>query len=188
MQFFLVVQVALASTQENVVHKGSDFLLKRSVTPDTQLLIRTVVTHHIDKSFGQFIAVLLVHPSLDGMHHIGTFERHNMIPSACIASVGTEEASVMQSLEGHAEVVAITVHGHLQVFYLPVSGYSVASGPEEIKSAHADMSVAGEVQVSVRSEGRKHLVSFRIDRSSHILYTTQAAAFCQCNAPNVFPA
>ena len=165
-QFLFMIQITLAGTKEYIIYIGGDFLDKGTVAAYAQLLVGTIVTHHIDKSLWQFVSIFFIDPSLDGMNNLGTFERHDMIPSAGITSVGAEESSVVESFKGHAEVVSATVHGNLQILYLPIACCRIAFSLEDIQSTHAHMSVAGEVKFAVRTERGKHLVALGINRGT----------------------
>ena len=172
MQFLLMVQITGTGSQEDIVYVGRYLLHKRSVAMYAQLLIGTIVAYHIDKTLGQFVAVLLIYPSLHRVNDLRTFKRHDVVPSTGISSAGAEEASVMQTLEGHAKVVSTTVHGYLQILYLPVACHSIAFGLEDIQTTHTYVSVAGEVKLSVGTEGRKHLIAFCVDRLAYVLNTS----------------
>ena len=144
LQLLLVVEVSGTGAQKDVVHIRLDFLRERAVGLHAQLEVGSVVAHHVHHPLGQLVAVLLIDPSLHGLYHLGALERHHVVPSSGIAPVGAEEASVIDALERHPEVVAARIHGVLQVLHRPVVR-GVALGQEEVQPAHAGMSVGGEV-------------------------------------------
>ena len=168
-----MVEIAFTGAQEYVAHMRLYFLCEGTIASHTQLQIRTIIAHHIHQSFGQFITILLIHPSLHGLQYLGTFEGHDMVPSSCISSAGTEIAPVMESLKGHSEVVPVAVHRVFEVLHGPLS-CAVAKGLEDVQSAHAGMSITGEVQFPIGAEGGEHLVARGVDRFSHVLGSSQS--------------
>ena len=101
-----MVQETFAGAQENVVNAWGYNLCERAIALHAEFLVGAVVTHHIDKCLGQFVAVFLVHPALHCLHHLVLLERVYMVPAACVAAVRAEVAPVVDTLEGHAEIIA----------------------------------------------------------------------------------
>ena len=73
-QLFLMVQITFAGAQEDVFHVGLYLLCEAAVALYAKLEIGAVVAHHIDQSLGQFVSVLFIDPSLDGLDDLGTVE------------------------------------------------------------------------------------------------------------------
>ena len=135
-----MVEESLAGAQEDVVDAGLYLLYKRAVASHADLLIRTVVAHHINQSGRQFVAVFLINPTLHGLYHLCFLKRVDMVPSARIATIAGEVAAVVQSFEGHAEVVAGRIEGEARMLQLFEVGGVFQN--KDIQSAHAGMSVA----------------------------------------------
>ena len=187
-QFLLMVQVSLAGSQEDVAYAWFHVLGERAVALEGQFQVGSIVAHHIDESFGQFIAILLVNPSRHGIRDFRTLEGHDVVPSAGIASARAEVAAIVHSLEGHAEIVAAAVHRVFQVGDVPGLFLlrAVQLCAEEVQSSHSWMAVAAEVKISVGTEGGEHLVAFRVDGSAHVFHAAQCAVG-QRDAPDVQP-
>ena len=49
-------------------------------------------------------------------------------------------------------------------------------GDEDVKPAHAGMTVGGEIEVAIGTEGGEHLVAGGVDGGTHILHTAHAVA------------
>ena len=86
-----------------------------------------------------------------------------MVVASGVAAVRTEITLVTLSLEGHTEVVALGVHREAEVLHFPFFGH------KEIESSHAGMTVRGEIEVTVGSEGGKHLVTRGVDGFAEVL-------------------
>ena len=97
-----------------------------------------------------------------------------MVVASSILAVGREKATIVGTFESHAEVIRLRVEGIARMIYLVFVGLRVNLGDIDVESAHAHMSVTTEVEVAVRSESRKHLVAWRIDRFAEVFHTTQS--------------
>ena len=178
-QFFLMVQEALAGCQEDIVYTRVDHLLERAVALDAELDVGTVVAHHIHLSGGQFIAIHLIHPSLDGLYNLRILETVDMIPSTTVAAVGREEAAVVRALEGHAEVVALRIE-RIAGMFQEVASVASHLRDEDVEASHSGMSVGREIEVAVGPERRKHLVALCIDGFSKVLHAGRS----RCGEPD----
>ena len=105
----LMVQIALASAQQHVIYVGLNLLHKRAIATHAELQVGAIVAHHIHLGSGQFVAVMLVHPTLDGLHNLGIIEAVDVVEPTQIATIGTEETLIKLALEGHAEIVGLGV-------------------------------------------------------------------------------
>ena len=112
MQFFLVVQESLTGSQNDIIDTRLDFLGERTVTKHIQFQVGAVVSYHIDLCSRQLITILFIDPPLDGLDDLWVVEAVDMIIASCVATIGGEVASVVKSLESHAEVVALGVQRH----------------------------------------------------------------------------
>ena len=110
-----MIEIPLAGAKQDIIDQRLHFLFEGAVATHAQLEVSAVVAHHVDESFGQFVAVLLVDPTLDGERHLGMFEGQDVVPSASIATIGGEVAAIVQTLEGDAEVVAAGIHRVFEV-------------------------------------------------------------------------
>ena len=182
-KFLFMIEIAFASSQEDIVDFRLHFLLETAVTSNAKLQVGSIVANHIDKSFGQLVAVLLVNPTLDGLDDLGMLETHDVVPTPCITSVCAEVPAIVQAFEGHSEVVSAGVHGVLQVLKRPIAK-AVLYGFDDVQTAHAHMSVTREIEVSIGTERWEHLVARRVDRPSCILHTTKPVVG-QGNLPDV---
>ena len=79
-----------------------------------------------------------------------------MVPATGVATVGAEIATIVQSLECHAEVVTLRVQGVARMLYLIGGVCCVAIAHDvsdvDVQSSHARMSVRREVEVTVGTE------------------------------------
>ena len=182
-EFFFMMKITLAGSQEDIVDVGFYFLLERAIAANTQFEICAVVANHIHKTFRQFIAVFLIDPALNRLYDLRMFERHNVVPASGITSVCGKITTVVKPFEGHPEVVAIGVHRVFEVFECPNS-QAVANTFNDVQPTHADMSVAGEIEVSVWAKRREHFVARRVDRMTNIFYTAKSM-LCDGNTPDV---
>ena len=138
---FLMIQKTLACGKEYIVGAGFQNALKRAVAAHTQLLVGAVAAHHIHQCGGQFVAVLLVHPSFYALYYFGIVKAEDMVPSAAVVAVGCKESAVVHSLERHAEVVGLRIERIAGMFYV-VFAVLANCGNEYVESAHARMTVA----------------------------------------------
>ena len=178
-----MVKVTLACAEEDVADLRLHFLLEGAVSAHAYLEVGAVGAHHIDESFGQFVAVFLIDPPFDGLYDFGMREREDVVPAAGIASVCREEAAVVQSLEGDAEVVAAGVHGIFEVLECP-DAQAVALSLDDVQSAHSYVSVAGEVEISVGTEDGEHLVARGVDGVAYVFHASESV-LSEGDAPNV---
>ena len=114
-ELLFVVEIALTSAEQDVVNLWLHLLFEGSVSPDTELEIRTVVANHIDKTFRKFVAVFFVNPTLDCKYHLRMIKGHDVIPPSGITTISGEVAAVMHSFKCYAEVIAAGVHRITQV-------------------------------------------------------------------------
>ena len=77
-----MIQVALAGSQYHVVHSRLYLLSKRSVASHAEFQVGAIVTHHIHLCSSQFVAILLVHPTLYGLYNLWVEEAVNMVESS----------------------------------------------------------------------------------------------------------
>ena len=109
LDLFLMVEIAFASGKKEIADTGIQHLGERSVAVHTHLLIGPIIADDIDLSGRKLIAVHLVDPPLDRLHDLRVDKRVDMIPATCVATVAGEESTVVRTLEGHAEVIALGV-------------------------------------------------------------------------------
>ena len=173
--FLFDVQVAFACAKQHVIHSRFDDLSERTVHFHAQFQVRSVVAHHIDQGFGQFVSVFLIHPSRDGLHDFGVLEGIDVIPTFAVVTVAAEEATVIHAFKGHTEVIAHRVHRRPEVFNRPPAS-AVAFSLEKIQSAHARMTIGREVELTVWTERREHLVARCVDRATDIFHSSEPVA------------
>ena len=102
-----MVQESLAGAEEHVIYARLDLLCEGTVASDTQFEVRAVVAYHIDLGSRQFVAVLFIDPTLDGLHDFRIIETVDVVVATRVAAVRTEESLIAFSLESHAEIVAL---------------------------------------------------------------------------------
>ena len=132
----------------------------------------------------QFVAPHFVYPSLDGGHYLRVVEGVDVIVSPSVLAVGREEPAVVQSLERHAEVIALRVQRIARVQHLVFPGLAVHLCHIDVESAHAHVSVAAEIEVAVGAERREHLVARCVDRLTEVFHTAQSCG-SEAYAPDV---
>ena len=184
-QLLLVVQESAAGGQQHVADARCCHVGERAVRAHAELVVRAVVAHQVYLCRRQFVSVHFVDPSLDGLHDFGVLEAVDVVPSASVASVGTEESAVVRAFERHAEVVGLRVERIARVFQFVSSCALVNLCDEDVEAAHARMAVARKIEVAVGTEGREHLVARRVDGVAQILNTTESAAAQELDAPDV---
>ena len=136
------IEIALAGGEENIVDAGRDSLLKRTVGLDGKFEIRPVAADHLHLSGRKFVAVLFVDPTFDReeVFRIGKFVE--LVPSSAAGAARRgEESTVVEAVEGHAEVIALRIEGRGQRFYGPAAGQGVFFGTKEVESSHSSPSV-----------------------------------------------
>ena len=138
---FLMIQKTLACGEEYIFGAGLQYALKRAVATHAQLLVGAVAAHHIHQCGWQFVAVLLVHPSLHALYNLRIFKTIYVVPSAAVVAVGCKEATVVHTLECHTEVVGLRIERIAGMFYV-VFAVLANGGNEYVESAHARMTVA----------------------------------------------
>ena len=174
-----MIEESLAGTEEYIVDAGFDLLGEGAVAADTQFQVRAVVANHIYLCRRQFVAILFVHPALHGLHDLGVEETVDVVVAPGVSAIGAEVPYITHSLEGHAEVVALGVHGESEILDLP------AFVDEDVEAAEAGMTVGGEIEVAVGTEGGEHLVARGVDGLTEVLYTARLIAADEAAAPDV---
>ena len=174
LKFFLVVEETLAGCKEDVVHVRVYSLRERAVALDAQLQVGAVAAHHVYLRFGQFVAVHLVDPAFHGLYYLRFLEAVDVVPAACVAPVGREEATVVQPFKRHAEVVALRVERIPRVFEYETSGLRVNFCDVNVESAQSLMAVGREIQVAIGPERGEHFVARRIDRFAQVLDSSKS--------------
>ena len=162
-EFVSVVHVAGACGEQCVAYSVVYGLGEGAVEFESEFELCSVVAYHIDCSLGEFVAVLFVDPSGKCLGYFGVFEGVDFVPPTTVGSVGGEEAPVVFLLEGHAEVVAIGVDRVGEVADDVVVAETVGRGAVDVEPSESASSVAGVVEVAVRSEGGKHFVARSVD-------------------------
>ena len=87
-QFFGMVQESLACGQQQIVDIRLDDVGKRPLAGHAQRLVGAVAAHDAHLCGRQFVAIHLVHPSLDGLYNLRILKPVDVIPAPCVASVG----------------------------------------------------------------------------------------------------
>ena len=108
-----------------------------------------------------------------------------MIPTSAVTTIAGEEASVVLSLKSHSEVIALRIERIAWMLYGPSACQRVGFGDEDVKSAHAGMTVGRKIQVAIGSEGGEFLVAGSIYRFTHILYGNHVARGGELCAPYI---
>ena len=135
MKIIAEVQVTLAGGQQEIIHARSDSHLKRTIGFHREFFVRAIIAHDINKGFRQFIAVLFIYPSFDGLKHLGIGKRVYLVPtSTARTAVGRKVTAVVPSLEGDSEVIGGRVHRGRQVNHCPVFGNRILLGAVKVKS------------------------------------------------------
>ena len=88
-----------------------------------------------------------------------------MIVASSVFSVGAEEALVVETLESHSEVIGFCIQRITGVGEFIFPGDGIYFGDIDVESAHSHMTVAAEVEIAVRTEGREHLIAWGVDSS-----------------------
>ena len=58
--------------------------------------------------------------------------------------------------------------------YLVLLGFLIHLGDVDVETTHAHMTIAAEIEVAIRAEGREHLVARGIDRFAEVFHTTKS--------------
>ncbi len=183
-KLLLVVQKAVARGKEHILNPGLHHLLKAAVAFQPELHVGPVVAYHIHGGLRKFVAVLLVNPAGNGVHHFGTLERVNMIPTAPVLAVAAEKATVVNALESHSEVVARRVDRRRQYLNAPCVVYRVGMCAIYVETSHAGVSVRGEIHIAVEAERGEHLIARGVHRLAKIFYHPYSVGI-ELRPPNV---
>ena len=140
-QLLLVIQKAVACGKEHIFHTGFDNLLETAVAFQPELHVCSVISYHVNRGLGKFVAILLINPTGNGMHHFGTLKRINMIPTAPVLTIAAEKATVVHTLESHSEIITGGIDRRRKYFHLPSIVHRVGMGAINVKSSHAGMTV-----------------------------------------------
>ena len=97
-----------------------------------------------------------------------------MIVASSVFSVRAEETLVVETLESHSEVIGFCIQRIAGVGEFIFPGDGIHFGDIDVESAHSYMTVAAEVKVAVRTEGREHLIAWGVDRLAQVLYAAQS--------------
>ena len=111
LEFLLLVEETITGGEEDVFHTWIDNLFERAVATHTETFVGAVRTHYAHLGRMEFIAIHLIHPALDELDYLRIFKRIDMVVASAVITTGREETTIMGSLEGHAEIVGIGVHG-----------------------------------------------------------------------------
>ena len=162
-----------------------DYFAERTVEFEQHLFVGTVVTNHVHLTLWQFVTVLLVHPSGDGLDHFGAFKGEYLVPSTSVGAIGGEVSTIVEAVERHAEVVAVRIDRIGQVVNVPTLGSGVKAGAINVETAHAHFSIGAVVEVTIGSEGRKPLVAACVDGLSEVLNGSEPSVAFDADAPKV---
>ena len=97
-----------------------------------------------------------------------------MIVASSVFSVRAEETLIVETFESHSEVIGFCIQRIAGVGEFIFPGGGIHFGDIDIESAHSHMTVAAEVEVAVRMEGREHLIAWCVDRFAQVLYAAQS--------------
>ena len=162
-------------------------LFERTVTLDGKFQVGAVVAHHIYLCCRQLVAFHLVNPSFNRLYDFRTIKRIDMIPSFSVAAITGEEAAIMNAFKRTTEVIALRIERIARMFDVP-SAVFTHFGDIDIQTAHSvSVSVAGEIEVAIGTEGGEFFIARRVDRCSDILDATIASS-CDANAPDILAA
>ena len=73
-EFFFLIKETIASSKENVFHTWIDNLFERAVTTHAETFVSAVRTHYAHLGRMEFVAISLIHPSLDELYYLRIFE------------------------------------------------------------------------------------------------------------------
>ena len=161
-QFLLMVEESLARCEEDIVDVRVNHIVERAIALHAHLLVRAVRSDDVHKCLRQFVAVLLVHPTLHVLHNLRVLKAVYLVPSPAVVAVRREVAAVVHTFERHAEVVALRVERIPRMFN-GVATVLIRRCDVDVQTTHAHMTVAREVKVAVGTERREHLVARRVD-------------------------
>ena len=97
-----------------------------------------------------------------------------MIVASSVFSVRAEETLIVETFESHSEVIGFCIQRIAGVGEFIFPGDGIYFGDIDVESAHSHMTVAAEVKVAVRAEGREHLIAWCVDRFAQVLYAAQS--------------
>ena len=163
-----MIEIALTRAQQDIVDTWLDLLFERAVATDTQTQVRTIIAYHIDLRCRQLVAILLIHPTLDRLDDFRIVEAVDMVVASEVATIGTEVATIEASFEGHAEIITLRIERRPKVDEL----FATDRQQKDIQASHAWMSVRGEIQVAIRTEGSEEFIARGIDGMAQILRHT----------------
>ena len=135
-----MVEESLAGSEQNIVDARCQYIVERTVTLYAYFLIGAVRSDNVDEGGWQFVAVLLIYPSLHALYYFRVLKAVDMVPSSAVVTVRREEATVVNSLERHAEVVALRIERIARVRHV-VLAVLADGGNEDVESSHAGMTV-----------------------------------------------
>ena len=179
-----MVEESLAGGKHHIAHAWRDHIGERTVAAHGECFVGAVVANKVHFGSGELIAVHLVDPTLDGLYNLWVFEAVDMVPAAAVATIRAEVATIIRTLKGHAEVIALRVKRIAGVFQNIAAGLRVDGCDEDIETAHARMAVAREVEVAVGSEGWEHLVARSVDGVAEVFNASHPTGR-QADAPDV---
>ena len=180
------IEIALAGGEENIVDAGRDSLLKRTVGLDGQFEIRPVAADHLHLSGREFVAVLFVDPTFDCEEVFGIGKFVEFVPSSAAGAARRgEESTVVEPVEGHAEIIALRIEGRGQRFYGPAAGQGVFLSTKEVESSHSSPSVRREIEGAVGAEGGKHFTSRCIELRAEIFDDARVFVAFKFGTPKV---
>ena len=104
-----MIKKALASAKQNVIDIRLYLYNKRAVALHADFLVCAIVSDHVDERLRQFVAVLLVNPSLNGEDIFGKLETVDVVPSVTIVAIAREESAVVNAIERKTEVIALRI-------------------------------------------------------------------------------
>ena len=82
----------------------------------------------------------------------------------------------MRTFEGHSEIIGFGIQRITGMGYLILLGFLIHLGDVDIETTHAHMTIAAEIEVAVRTEGREHLIARGIDGFAEVFHTTQSGS------------
>ena len=135
-----MIKKSLAGSEQNIVDARCQHIVERTVTLYAYFLVGAVRSDNVDEGSWQFVAVLLIHPTLHALYYLRVLKAVDMVPSTSVVTVRREEATVVNSLECHAEVVALRIERIAGVRHV-VLAVLADGGDEDVESSHAGMAV-----------------------------------------------
>ena len=111
LEFFFLVEETITGGKEDIFHTWVDNLLERAVATHAETFVSAVRTHYAHLGRMEFVAIHLIHPALDELDYLRIFKQIDMVVASAVITTGREESTIVGSLEGHAEIIGIGVHG-----------------------------------------------------------------------------